>query len=246
MDQIGRHSGWVPTLAMFMMIVMGVRQIQHRDWMPGIWMVVGVSLSLFFGVGFDNFPLMFVGFAMLAGSVDLSRRCGAVLVVLTGVLQVLPFINNVPPQVSWFVHPNTIENTNYDFQRPIQSNNDFLEPLELQKALKDLCIEQKPHCLVVTTGSMFHPHRESTGRLALLTTELSHVRLEKAELWFRRIEQLRFIDGAIVQECHSNDVLPKQFYRFADEFLQKVKGWHEVESIEKQDCRWKILTPELR
>ena len=230
LDQIGRHSGWVTTLALFMMIVMGVRQIQHRDWMPGIWMVVGVSLSLFFGVGFDNFPLMFAGFAMLAGSVDLSRWSGSVLVVLTGVLQVLPFLKNMPSGVSWFVHPNTIEETLYDFQRPIRINNALLNPVVVQKTLKDLCIEQKPHCLVVTTGSLFHPHRESTGRLALLTTELSHVRIEKSELWFRRHDQLRFVDAAIVQDCDANGVWPSQFHHFAKEFETHIEAWTVVVS----------------
>ena len=57
--------------------------------MPLIWIGSGLALSLWFGVGLDNFPLMFAGVAMLAGSVDFSRWSGSVLVVLAGVLQVL-------------------------------------------------------------------------------------------------------------------------------------------------------------
>lgn len=242
LDQIGRHGGWIPTLIMVLTVVWA-HQIKNRDWIPLIWIGTGLALSLSFGVGIDNFPLVFTGLSLLAGRVFVFKSIGGVVVALAAIVHVLPFTEGVPSQARYFFHSNTIEDTPYDFQRPIRNVNGFIDPISVQSVLKDLCKDNKPHCLVVTTGTLFHPHRESQGRLALLSTELRHIRVEKAELWFRRNEQLKFVNVAISQNCEANKNWLPKFRRFASEFESHLQNWKTVDTIAIEDCKWRFIVP---
>ena len=240
--EIGRYGGWMSTLLMIGIIVYRRRTIQDRDWMLVGWILGGAGLATLFGVGIDNFPLMFAGLAMLAGQLEFSKWGRKGLIALAGACNVAPFIESLPSQFSYVFHPNSIIDTEYDFQRPIRQVTAYPSPRDVQDVLEQVCAHKRPHCLVVTTGALFHPHRESQGRLALLSEELMHLRIEKSELWFRRNEQLRFVDAAIVQACEANDVWLHQFHRFAKEFEGHVRDWNTVETITAGQCSWSILT----
>ena len=244
LDQIGRHGGWLPTLVMLVTIVISVRQTQNRNWMPVIWIGSGLVLSLWFGVGLDNFPLLFIGLAVLAGGTHMSRWNSRMVIALTVFLNLIPFIQNVPIQASFVIHPNTILDTSYDFQRPIRKLNDFPTPEQLKGLFLQVCKGKEPHCLVVTAGALFHPHRESQGRLALLSKELKRLRIEKSELWFRHEAQLGFVDAALVQQCNDVSVWPIQFQQWASRYTEKLKRWDTVYTVETEKCQWSVLLPQ--
>lgn len=242
-DELGRHGGWIQTLIMMFLIASNRKMFQRRDWVLVVWILGGVGLATLFGVGIDNFPLIFVGLAVLAGYTRPSRLYSRGLIALMLVLNTVPFINSVPELLTYGLHPNSIYDTEYDFQRPIHQVTAYPSPTDVQRILEQVCAHKHPHCLVVTSGALFHPHRESQGRLALLSMEVKHLRLEKSELWFRRNEQLRFVHAAIVQDCDANDVWLHQFHRFAKEFENHIENWKIVESVTVGQCRWRVLTP---
>lgn len=241
--EVGRHGGWMSTLLMIGIILYRRRTIQDSDWMLVGWILGGTGLATLFGVGIDNFPLMFAGLAMLAGQLEFSKWGGRGLIALAGACNVVSFIESLPSQFSYGFHPNSIIDTEYDFQRPIRQVTAYPNPIDIQDVLEQVCANKRPHCLVVTIGELFHPHRESQGRLALLSEELMHLRIEKSELWFRRNEQFRFVDAVIVQDCDANDVWLHQFHRYAKEFESHVRDWQVVETLQVAECRWMVKVP---
>ena len=101
---------------------------------------------------------------------------------------------------------------------------------------------------MVSAGGIAHPHRESLGRLAVFTPELSHIRLERAGLWFHRPVQLSSVDLAIVQHCqktvtgdHPVDFLDRQRM-----FTRLIEQWSVIEVTDlgpEQNCQWRVYKP---
>ena len=178
-DQIGRHGGLIPTVLMMIIVVCRISNIETRYWMCACWVLMALSISILAGVGLDNFPLFFVGLAVLSGSVELSKQRQMVVIALSITVHLIPFLSLLPERMSPVVHMNTIRDTVYDFQRPIKNPIDALSVSDLHGILERECQFSQPHCLVVTTGFLFHPHRESHGRLALLSKDLKQLKLKR-------------------------------------------------------------------
>ena len=244
-DQIGRHGGLLPTVLMIgIWIWHGIRKPKNEAWMYVFWIVLGLMLSMFFGVGLDNFPLIFVGLALFCGAeVDLPRFQWAVVSVCV-LLNILPFVQGIPPVFSPFFHPNLIRETPFDFQRPVQQEDGVPKVQDVHDLLKDVCQQVRPHCIVVTTGSLFHPQRESLGRLALLSPDLKHIRIEKSELWYRRPQQIAVVDVAIVQQCVEQiDVWPTHFRKSANAFTESIHTWSKKSVLSTESCSWTFFVP---
>lgn len=244
MTQIGRHGGLLPTLMMVGCIAAFVRP-KGREWMWAIWTMLSLFLSVGFGVGLDNFPLFFMGLALLAGQTKVGFR-GQMVVASIAILSLgLPFVPNLPMSLSPWIHANRIQSTPYDFQRPIAKVDNVPDITAMRTILQQLCERHHPHCLVVTSGTLFHPHRESQGRLALLTPALSQIRIEKAELWYRRPQQLAAVQVAIIQNCikKSDSVWPNHFQHAAQQFESQLHNWTVANTVATTDCQWQFFTP---
>ena len=81
------------------------------------------------------------------------------------------------------------------------------------------CVRKCVHTVLQSLQDLFHPHRESLGRLAILSPSLKHIRIEKAELWYRRPQQIGAVDVAVVQQClEQEEVWPVSFSKVCLEF----------------------------
>lgn len=245
LDQISRHGGLVPTVLMIgIWLWRGVRKPTHEDWLYIVWIVLGLMLAMGFGVGLDNFPLLFLGLALFCGrTIDVeSIRWG--LVSVCAVLNVLPFVPVVPNGLSVVLHPNLVDETPFDFQRPIRQVDGRPTVQHVMTLLEEVCPKDERHCIVTTTGSLFHPHRESSGRLAMLHPSLQHVRIEKAELWYRRPQQMLAVNVAILQECvEPSDVWPMHFRQAAVDFSHRVRTWVPKGTLTSESCSWTFFVP---
>lgn len=245
MDQISRHGGLLPTVLMIVIwFWYSVQKLRDEDWMYILWIVCGSALAMVFGVGVDNFPLLFVGVALLCGGCVVQRWVHWSVVSLCVVLNALPFIDGIPRGLSPLLHSNLIQETPFDFQRPIHRTNAIPKVEDVRGLLGGLCAQVRPHCIVVTTGNLFHPHRESLGRLAILSPSLKHIRIEKAELWYRRPQQIGAVDVAVVQQClEQEEVWPVHFRRSALEFTQQIHTWSQQGVLNSESCSWIFFVP---
>jgi hypothetical protein len=245
LDQISRHGGLIPTVLMLCIwLFRGVRNLNHEDWLYCVWIVLGLILAMGFGVGLDNFPLFFLGLALFCGHKNTLKWVQWSAVSICAVLNVLPFVPLVPKGLSVVVHPNMVNDTLFDFQRPIRQVDGSLNVQHVMTILEEVCPTDDRHCIVVTTGSLFHPHRESSGRLALLNPSLKHVRIEKSELWYRRPQQMFAVNVAILHECvEPSDVWPMHFRQTAVDFSDRVRTWVPKDRLTSESCSWTFFVP---
>ena len=259
-EMVSRHGYALPFAAMFLLAIMAIKNHAVEHHLSMIWIMVSVLLVHLFGVGIDNFPLFFVGIALMAGStlstlstfswttMSLKNLKMTIWLPVTSVLTLIFPLLPIQHNIGLLLHRDLIVETSFNFIRPVRSLKEGMQIEQLKAVLQTVCTNRKKHCLVVSAGGIAHPHRESLGRLAVFTPELSHVRLERAGLWFHRSVQLSSVDLAIVQHCqktvtgdHPVDFLDRQRM-----FTRLIEQWSVIEVTDlgpEQNCQWRVYKP---
>ena len=205
-------------------------------------------LVLLFGVGIDNFPLFFVSIALMAGTTlnTLSTVKKWLPLIAVFILWV-PFFPSMS-QVEHVLHRDAVQETTFNFVRPIRSLSGSLPINELESALTSVCTQKRKHCLVVSAGGVAHPHRESLGRLAIVSPELPQVRMERAGLWFHRKLQLSQVELALVQDClkSMDGDHPSEFIQRRERFIKSVENWSILNVVKTEKCQWTFFIPKNR
>ena len=257
-EMVSRHGYAVPFLAMSLLALVAIKNNVREHWLSVSWIVVSVLLVHLFGVGIDNFPLFFVGIALMAGSTlskwskwsifswkyfTMSSWLSPISVLIL-IFPLLPIQHNI----GLLLHRDVVVETTFNFIRPVRTFKEGIPIEQLKAVLQTVCTNRKKHCLVVSAGGIAHPHRESLGRLAIFSPNLSHVRLERAGLWFHRPVQLSSVDLAIVQHCQKTVTgdHPVNFLDRQRMFKHLIEQWSLVEvstSVQEQNCQWKVYKP---
>ena len=246
-EMVSRHGYALPFVGMVVLAIVAIKNNAGEDWLSMIWIVVSVLLVHIFGVGIDNFPLFFVGIAFMAGSTLKNLSIGKWTASVATVILFFPLLP-IQHNSGLLLHRDVVVETNFNFIKPVRTLKEGIAIEQLQTVLQTVCTNRKKHCLVVSSGGIAHPHRESLGRLAIFSPELSHVRIERAGLWFHRPVQLSNVDLAIVQHCPKTVTgdHPVAFLDRQRMFTHLIEQWSIIEfneSVPEQNCQWKIYTP---
>ena len=245
---LSRHGYTLPVIGMLGLAVPTLKNggFESRLWIG--WVVVSIILVQLFGVGVDNFPLFFVGLALMAGTTLSQKMIRTKWLPFVSVfILFLPFLPKFS-QLGYLLHRDAVEETSFNFIRPMNTLKSSLSKDSLISVLPTVCQDRKKHCLVVSAGGIAHPHRESLGRLVVVSPELSHVRVERAGIWFHKELQLSQVELALVQNCQQDmdGDHPMEFIHRRDRFIKSVEDWSIIEVVQMEQCKWTFFTPKLK
>ena len=225
-----------------------LKDLTHEKCLWLTWIMISIALVFLFGVGLDNFPLFFVGMALLSASVLKNMNIKWLSFVSMGMV-FIPLYSGELSILKMVLHRDAVEENSFGFIRPMTELDETISAIKMGEVVSEICKpDTKKHCIVVSAGGLFHPHRESLGRLALVSPELSHVRIERAGMWFHRDFQLASVELAVIQEClNTMDAdHPVDFLQRRDHFVHSVRNWMVFTVVEKGHCQWTFFTPDIQ
>ncbi len=201
------------TVGLILLAVLAPARIKEPAlWLLAGWVLLGLALCAFFNVGPDNFPLLFLGAAMLAGlglSIPGERRwapwaraaVGAALTACSGLAVVLPFLlGHLALPFSGVYGWALVSEEPQHYLRPQVEvlTLDFVWPL-----LDEVCVNADDSCTVLVTRGLVNFNREDDLNLATFLLRRDGITFHNAGQFFfeHNIESEDALEGLMVLDC---------------------------------------------
>ena len=175
--------------------------------------LMGLGLSLGFGVGLDNFLPFHFCLAILGGKGLLQflqsrswERWGENgLLAMTVLIMTMPLLpQNVASLASIPLHESIATSRPWEVLR---AQKNALRVSHVARFFEEQCQDQwqdeKAQCRIVSSSGLFHPMREEDGSLALTLSGFDRIQLSNAGIWWTK-EDLRVpepLQGIILFDC---------------------------------------------
>ena len=150
-EMVSRHGYALPFAAMFLLAIMAIKNHAVEHHLSMIWIMVSVLLVHLFGVGIDNFPLFFVGIALMAGStlstlstfswttMSLKNLKMTIWLPVTSVLTLIFPLLPIQHNIGLLLHRDLIVETSFNFIRPVRSLKEGMQIEQLKAVLQTVC-----------------------------------------------------------------------------------------------------------
>ncbi len=208
-------------------------------WLLGYWTVLGLGLCVAFNVGPDNFPLLFVGAALLAGqALSLpgagSWRAwgrGALGLGLTGVAALSMGAPLMLPHVADPFHrilgPGILSVEPHMYLRP---QTEVLTLEQLWPLIDDVCVETDGTCTLLASKGLVNYNREDDLALATFLAGRDDLVVHNAGQYFflHDIESPDALEGLFVLECPNAPPEPDNMFTERERALEALVGAFDV------------------
>jgi hypothetical protein len=211
-------------------------------WLLGSWSALGLGLSALFHVGPDNFPLLFVGGALLAAQAlalpgEGGWRRGARPVVALGLTGLSALSMGAPlmlPHLADPFHrilgPGILSVEPHMYLRP---QTEVLTLEQLWPLFDEVCVETDGVCTVLASKGLVNYNREDDLSLAAFLAGRDDLVVHNAGQFFfvHDIESPDALEGLFVLECPMAPPEPDNMFREREQALEALVGAFEVSIV---------------